>query len=210
VQADSGIPAGAGVLADGILLAAGAGSRFGGGKLLHRLPDGEPIGLRAWRNLRAALNRVTVVVRAGDRDVENLFREAGAIVAICPDAHLGMGHSLACAVGATREARGWVIALADMPCVDPATIRRLASQLAAGAEIVVPFHQGQRGHPVGFAARFGEDLMRLSGDAGARALLRDNASSIVRIEVGDAGVLQDVDTPEDARRLEDSAGRTPR
>lgn len=216
MPADAGTAADAGILPDarilpaGILLAAGAGSRFGGGKLLHRLPDGESIGLRAWRNLCAALEHVTVVVRAGDHDVENLFREAGAVVTICPDAHLGMGHSLACAVRATREARGWIIALADMPCVEPATIRGLASQLAAGADIVVPVHQGQRGHPVGIAARFGEDLMGLTGDAGARALLRDNAEAIVRIEVADAGVLQDVDTREDARHLVTFTERAPR
>ena len=194
------------ILADGILLAAGAGSRFGGGKLMHRLPDGEPIGVRAWRNLCAALPHVTVVVRAGDREVEQMFRQAGAEVAVCADAHLGMGHSLACAIRATHQARGWVIALADMPCLDPATIRRIARELDAGADIVVPVHQGQRGHPVGFAARFGEDLMRLTGDAGARSLLRDNAGTIVRIEVDDAGVLQDVDTQEDARRLDIPGG----
>ena len=130
----------------------------------------------------------------------------GAVVAICPDANLGMGHSLACAVRATREARGWVIALADMPCLDSGTIRSLARQLAAGADIVVPFHQGQRGHPVGFAARFGEELTQLTGDAGARSLLRDHAASIVRIEVDDPGVLQDIDTREDARRLNGATG----
>lgn len=186
----------------GILLAAGAGSRFGGGKLVHRLPDGEALGLRAWRNLCAALPHVTVAVRAGDRDVEQLFRSAGAHVAICADAHLGMGHTLACAVHATPETQGWVIALADMPCVDPATIRTLAERLATGAGIVVPVYLGQRGHPVGFAARFGDALTRLSGDAGARSVLRDHPESIERVEVDDPGVLQDVDTPEDAHRLQ--------
>ncbi len=191
----------------GILLAAGAGSRFGGGKLVHRLADGEPLGLRAWRNLCKALPHVTVAVRAGDRDVERLFRSAGAHVAVCADAHLGMGHTLAFAVNATRDADGWVIALADMPCVDPATIRSIAERLTAGAGIVVPVYRGQRGHPVGFAARFGEALAQLAGDAGARSVLRDHPESIERMEVDDPGVLQDVDTREDVHRLQ--GGGTP-
>lgn len=192
----------------GILLAAGAGSRFGGGKLLHTLSGGERLGVRAWRNLRAALPVVIVVVRDTDRETEAVFRDAGASVVPCADAHLGMGHSLACAVRARRQAAGWVIALADMPSVSPGTIRAVAGRIATGAGIVVPFYRGQRGHPVGFSAGFGEQLIGLTGDSGARAILQGNPQALERIDVDDPGVLQDVDTREDARRLEsgDTAG----
>jgi len=191
----------------GVLLAAGAGSRFGGGKLLHALPGGEPLGLRAWRNLTDALPEAIVVVRGGDRQVEQMFRGAGADVVVCEDAHLGMGHSLACAIRARPAARGWVIALADMPGVSPSTIQIIAEQVVADAGIALPFCRGERGHPVGFPARFGEALARLTGDQGARLILRDNPEALVRIEVDDAGVLEDIDTQEDARRL---AGREAR
>jgi len=186
----------------GLLLAAGAGSRFGGGKLTHRLPDGDALGVRAWHNLRAALPEVIVVVRAGDSQVEEAFRAAGAKVVVCAQAHLGMGHSLACGIRSTREAAGWVIALADMPSVLPQTIRAVVECLEHGARIVVPVYQGQRGHPVGFAAHYGERLEQLTGDSGARTLLQENAEGIVRLEVDDPGVLQDVDTRADAQRLD--------
>jgi molybdenum cofactor cytidylyltransferase len=186
----------------GILLAAGAGSRFGGGKLIHPLSDGTPIGVRAWRTLSAALPEVTVVVRTGDDRVEAMFREVGAAVVLCPDAHLGMGHSLACAVRATASATGWVIALADMPALRPSTIRTIGQRLEQGSGIVVPVHQGERGHPVGFSVDYRERLMNLGGDSGARAILMASAASVERIEVDDPGVLQDVDTREDVGRLE--------
>lgn len=186
----------------GILLGAGAGSRFGGGKLIHPLFDGTPIGVRAWRTLSAALPEVTVVVRAGDVRAEAMFREVGASVVLCPDAHLGMGHSLACAVRATASAAGWVIALADMPAVLPSTICAIGQRLEQGSGIVVPVHRGERGHPVGFSADYRDRLMGLTGDSGARAILKESAASVERIEVDDPGILQDVDTHEDVRRLE--------
>lgn len=189
----------------GVLLAAGAGSRFGGGKLLHPLPDGTPIGVAAWRNLNRVLPFVTVVIRPGDAVLERALLDAGATLARCPDAHLGMGHSLACGVAATPDAKGWVVALADMPAVLPATIESIVRRLIAGAGIVVPVHRGQRGHPVAFSAAYRERLLALSGDSGARSILRNDTDAVVCIDIDDPGVLQDIDTREDAQRL----ARTP-
>ena len=71
--------------------------------------------------------------------------------------------------------------------------------LAAGSALVAPFHHGQRGHPVGFAAEFGPELLSLRGDAGARDLLARHASALTRLDVDDPGILIDVDTPGDLR-----------
>jgi molybdenum cofactor cytidylyltransferase len=185
----------------GVLLAGGAARRFGGGKLLHSLADGTPIGIAAWRNLRAALPRTVVVVRAGDDTLAERFRAAGASVTVSADAEKGMGHSLASGVAATSDAAGWLVALADMPCVDPRTIARIAQAVQDGARIALPVHRGTRGHPVGFDARCRDDLLVLTGDAGARTLLQRHADDVVRLEVDDPGVLQDVDTRADAERI---------
>jgi molybdenum cofactor cytidylyltransferase len=193
------VTTGAGI--GGILLAGGAGSRFGGRKLLHSLPDGTSIGVAAWRNLRAALEHTVVVVREGDDELATLIADAGAPVVRCKDARLGMGHSLVCGVRALEGAGGWVVALADMPRVRPQTIVALAGRLRAGARIVVPVWNGQRGHPVGFAASCRDELLALSADSGARALLERHAADVVRVPVDDPGIVQDVDTKEDAARL---------
>jgi len=187
----------------GILLAAGSASRFGSDKLLHRLANGVPIAVAAARNLRAAIEPAVAVVRPGSPALERALAECGLEVAICPDAAAGMGHSLAHGVRATADAAGWVVALADMPFVAPETVRRVADALAAGAPIAAPCYRGERGHPVGFAARYRAELEQLTGDAGARELLRRDRALVRLIDLDDPGVLRDVDTRADLEGIPD-------
>jgi len=175
--------------------------RFGGRKLLHPLADGTPLGVASLRNLRVAIPRTVAVVRAGDEELLRLLCAEGTPVLECADAVLGMGHSLAAAVAHESSASGWVVALGDMPCIAPRTIALIAQALARGAQIVVPVVAGKRGHPVGFARRFRDQLIALRGDSGARSILSAHAAQIREIEVADAGIVRDVDTPADAQRL---------
>ena len=184
----------------GILLAAGAAQRFGGGKLLHVLPDGTPLGVAAARNLLAAVPDVVAVVRPGDDALAKALAEAGCEVSVCAHAVRGMGASLAHAVAARRDAAGWVIALADMPSIRPATIAAIARAIEGGALLAAPRYQGQRGHPVGIAGRFRDDLLKLDGDAGARDIVAAHSDEIVWIDCDDAGVLLDIDRREDLPR----------
>lgn len=176
-----------------ILLAAGAGSRFGGGKLLHPLEDGVAIAAHAVRHLLAAGLAVTAVVRPGDFPLYEMLEQEGCMVTVCPDAARGMGVSLAHGVAATKDAGGWIVALADMPRIRPETIARVAQALAAGAEIAAPEYQGERGHPVGFGKRFRHDLQALIGDSGARPVVQRNQALVQLIECDDPGVLLDID-----------------
>src|SRR3990167_7895534 len=125
----------------GILLAAGTGSRFGGEKLLHPMPDGVAIAAHAARNLRAAGLEVTAVVRPGDFPLADMLEQEGCIVTVCQEAARGMGTSLAHAVAHDRSAGGWVIALADMPNILPATIKSVVAALGEGALIAAPQYQ---------------------------------------------------------------------
>lgn len=193
----------------GILLAAGAGSRFGGGKLLHPLADGTPVGVAALRNLARVLPRVIAVVRPGDDQLAARLALEGARIIECAEAVDGMGHSLAAAVGADTHAAGWIVALGDMPRVDPRSIEAVAAALTAGARIAVPVHHDKRGHPVGFAASCREALRALHGDAGARSLLQRYAADVVSVEVDDPGILQDVDTREDLAVLAGARHQAP-
>ena len=181
----------------GILLAAGASSRFGANKLLHPLPDGTPIAIASARTLLAALPGALAVVRPGSEPLQKLLREAGCEVTVCPRAEEGMGLSLAHAVAASGTAGGWVVALADMPFIRPDTITAVAARLEAGALIAAPVLCGERGHPVGLSAALREELLVLQGDEGARSVLKRHAVSIQLVEVDDAGIHRDVDTPGD-------------
>jgi molybdenum cofactor cytidylyltransferase len=181
----------------GILLAAGRGDRFGGEKLLAVLPDGECIGASAVRHLLTALTEVVAVVRPHDAALAAALGANGAHIVRCASADEGMGESLACAVQARPDAAGWLVALADMPWIQPETIARVASAVAGGALIAAPFHQGKRGHPVGFGKACYAALTALTGDEGAKAIVAANQDRITRIEVNDPGIRRDIDTRED-------------
>jgi len=183
----------------GILLAAGVGSRFGGDKLLHPLPDGVSIGAQAARNLIAAGLHVVAVVKPGDFPAYDMFEQEGCSVTFCPHAARGMGASIAHGVAFSRRADGWVIALADMPRIKPETIEAVVAALQGGAAIVAPCYRGERGHPVGFGAQFLNDLTRLSADSGARAILDRHKDDIRLIECDDPGVLYDIDRRTDIK-----------
>jgi molybdenum cofactor cytidylyltransferase len=183
----------------GILLAAGTGSRFGGDKLIHPLPDGVAIAAHAARNLIAANLAVTAVVRPGDFPLADMLEQEGCLVTACPSAARGMGASLAHAIGTERAAGGWVVALADMPGIAPATIRAVVEALEAGALIAAPRFERQRGHPVGFGAALLGELLALDGDQGARAVLEKHRESVCLLDCADAAVLYDIDRKADVR-----------
>ena len=185
----------------GILLAGGRATRFGGAKLLALFPGGdiagECIGAAAARHLLAAIPNVIAVVRPGDAALAAALGASGARLIRCVNADDGMGASLACAVRATPNAPGWIVALADMPWVLPSTIARVATAIRDGAPLAAPFYDGRRGHPVGFARACYEDLAALGGDEGAKSIVAAHRDRLVRIDVDDPGILRDVDKPDD-------------
>jgi len=189
----------------GILLAAGFSRRFGAeDKLLQRLPDGRPVALAAAENMVKALPRTIAVLRPENKTLADLLQSAGLTIVFCGEHEQEMADSLAAAVrfaaGFSEADDGFVIALADMPYISPATITTVAARIGSGADIAVPTHHGQRGHPVGFAAKFRNALEKLHGDEGARAILKRHADAIQFIALDDAGIVADIDTPEDLLR----------
>lgn len=191
----------------GLLLAAGRSRRFGSPKLVEPL-DGVPLAVHSARALRAAVDRAVAVIRPDDLALATEFREAGFEIVCCPDAHSGQGASLAFGVRMTGGSTGWLVALADMPCIKSETAQAVAAQLRLGAIIAAPYFRGHRGHPVGFARALGPQLGALTGDAGALALIKAHRHLVVKVPCSDSGILTDIDVPEDLSRL--TASRDPR
>ena len=183
-----------------ILLTAGSARRFGSHKLLARLPDGRYVVEAAAKNLLAGAGRVIAVTGRDDR-LMRVLDDCGCQVVVNADAEEGMGTSIAAGVRASAAAEGWLIALGDMPCVRPDTIVRVLDALNDDTGIVIPTFDRLRGHPVAFAGYLGNELMALQGDIGARGVVAAHADRLRLLPVDDAGVLADIDIPDDLHKL---------
>ena len=188
-----------------IVLGAGRGSRFlGGGHKLARAWAGSTVmGQTVTRALASGLPIKVVTTepllpliapQVARRDIIVLPDAASAPM-------LGMGASISAGVRACFDATGWLVLPADMPMVEPATIRSVAGALRHHA-VAYPQHQGRRGHPVGFAPELLRELVDLKGDEGARRVVARYPAHALDVE--DSGVLMDLDTEEDFTRIEAS------
>lgn len=188
-----------------VVLAAGAGSRFGGGKLTTPWRDGALIDGALASACAAPVRQVTVVTGA-DAKVEAAVRafaerageQARLSVIHCPDHAEGMGATLRAGIASLApDIAGAFVFLGDMPLVPPDVTPTLAAAVRAGAPAAAPTFEGQRGHPVLFAASLFEPLRALKGDEGARQVLRGLGDALALVPTDDPGVLVDIDRPED-------------
>lgn len=121
-----------------------------------------------------------------------------------PDPSRGQLSSLqeALVVLAPRAPQGLLMAPVDQPLIAADTVRRvLEAWSGSGAPIVRPSSLGRHGHPVLFDARVLPELLAADLSVGARAVVRAHAAEVRDVEVTDAGAFDDIDTPEDYRRV---------
>lgn len=182
-----------------ILLAAGNSSRFGSSKMLHRLGNGLSL-LESTVNLYTRVfGNVTVVIRHDCDQLKVLLKSYPVTVIESPNAQEGLSQSIVVAVQAASGEGGFLIGLGDMPFAEPATLRLMKQRIQNSdrASIVAVSMGGRLGNPVWFGQSHRNELLNLSGDIGAKAILKSNPSAITTVEVEDNGIFWDVDTPSD-------------
>jgi molybdenum cofactor cytidylyltransferase len=190
-----------------IILAAGASTRFraaagpnGPTTKLVAFRDGEPLVRRVARAALASRATPVVVVTGHAReDVKATLDDLAVAFVHNPDFATGLATSLKTAVRALPPtARGAVILLGDMPLIAAKLVDDLIAAFDAhpDAKAVAPVFAGQRGNPVLIARALFDHVMKLDGDVGARRLLRAAGEDVVEVDVGDASVTFDVDTPD--------------
>lgn len=190
----------------GILLAAGDGSRLGRPKATVELA-GSTLAERGVALLRDGGTEPVIVV-TGAIPVEL----PGVVTVRNPDWLTGMGSSLATGLRAlaSSDAVAAVIALADQPLVGAEAVRRLIAAYAAGASVAAAAYDGRQRNPVLIGRAHWPAVMELAtGDAGARPFLRDHPDLVMRVECGDTGSPEDIDTPEDLARVTESLLHSP-
>ncbi|MFI5955406.1 NTP transferase domain-containing protein [Cryptosporangium sp. NPDC051539] len=177
----------------GIVLAAGAGRRFGRPKALVEY-DGSRLVDRAVSLLRdGGCDPVLVVSGAAPLTV------AGATVVDNPGWDEGMGSSVRVGLGAASGGAA-VLVPVDTPYLGADAVRRLITAFRAGATVAAATYGGTRGHPVLIAAEHWPAVRETAvGDVGARAFLAANKSLITLVPCDDTGRPDDVDTPDALR-----------
>jgi molybdenum cofactor cytidylyltransferase len=185
-----------------LMLAAGYSRRFGADKRRATLADGRSLLTASLALPCAALDEVWLVLRP-DETPAGLDLPAGVRIVQDPATTRGMGHSLA--AGARRllaesTAQAVAIFLADMPQIRRDSLDALLAQ-ADAERILLPSYRGSRGHPVLFGRSFWPQLAALSGDTGAKSVIQQNPGAVRIVELDDPGLVLDIDTSEDWRRL---------
>ena len=188
-----------------LVLAAGRARRFGSDKRQARLPDGRSLLQAVLQTQLQACDAVIALLRPDDDWGQALCADLGVEVRLVPQADEGMGRTLATGLSAllADEASGVgpprfeaaLVVLADMPAVQVGTVQALIHAFQRHGLPACPWHGGRPGHPRLLPRDRWPALVDLSGDEGARHRL--DWSRACRVEVPDAGVLIDVDTPAD-------------
>jgi molybdenum cofactor cytidylyltransferase len=185
----------------GIVLAAGAASRFGQPKQI--LPwRGEALVRHAARaGLEAGLRPVVVVTGSYADQVQATLGDLPVVIVHNPDWESGQSSSLAAGLRSLPEACGGALfLLADQPQIPASLVRALADRHAETlAPILAPLVDGQRGNPVFFDRQTFGDLLALQGDTGGRALF--SRWPVEWLPWHDASVLMDIDRLEDYQRF---------
>jgi molybdenum cofactor cytidylyltransferase len=182
-----------------IVLAAGKSTRMGGtNKLLMNL-HGKPMVARTVANIAKSAAQPIIVVTGNDGEkIGHALQGLPVSFAANPRYAEGLSTSLKAGLAALPEGiDGVLVCLADMPAVTPAAIAKLVAAFnpVEGRAIVVPVFEGKRGNPVLFAEAYVAEMRGADGDTGARALLSAHAEAVYEVEMDDAGVLADADTP---------------
>lgn len=194
---------------EAIILAAGTGSRFGGGKLLAAYGDGLLLDGALAAAFGAPVRSVTLVtgadaerVAAAARDHAARADQSGRLnIVHAADYSEGMGASLRTAAAALpADAAGVFVLLGDMPRIPAGIFAPLIDAVRAGAPAAAAAFKNKRGHPALIGAGLIPQLLTLRGDAGARAVLKDLGDRLALVEAPDGGVLFDVDERGDLDR----------
>lgn len=183
-----------------VLMAAGFGRRFGGNKLQMEFDGGSSL-------IRCALSAIPgeklerVVVVTQYPEIEKLTRQYGFTP--LPNLHpeIGQSESIRIGLSALSDCDAVMFQVADQPRLQKETVAQLIDFAADHPDRIVGLgHNGRRGNPCIFPARFYPELMALTGDQGGRAVILNHEAELLLLEVSPAQLL-DIDTPQQLENL---------
>ncbi len=185
-----------------VLPAAGASRRMGRPKLLLPFGGGTLVGSVVAALRGGGVEEIVLVTAPGDEDLRAWARDAGVTIAVNPDPDRGMLSTLQEGVAAlSRTDVLLLVTPADLPNLRAETVALLLQRMReTGAPLALPTHRGKRGHPLVIAPALIPEIGTLDPAVGLKQLRDRHEAELLEVEVGDAGVVEDVDTPEDYAR----------
>jgi len=183
------------------MLAAGLARRMGRQKLLLQL-QGKPVVRLSVEHIVSHVEDVVVVTGPEDTAIRQALEGLPVRFAVNPRPQDGQGTSIAAGVAALKPwTTAALIALGDQPRMPAAVVPALLDAFRrSGQAIVAPVYQGVHGTPVLFSSEVFGELRALTGDAGARAVVKVNPERVEAVAF-DIAMPPDVDTPEDYAKL---------
>src|SRR3989454_2400917 len=198
---------------EGLILAAGESSRMGEDKALLAYRGLTFIETILATLRQAGVTRLAVVLGHHADEIQGAVDFTGVDVIVNRDYQQGQTSSLqaglkALGSGAGMSVEAVLLCLVDHPAVPAEVVRALiAAFLATRSPVVIPTSKGQRGHPVLIGRTLFDELLGLSPEAGANSVIRKYREATQFVEVGDAGILLDVDDPATYRSEERRVGK---
>jgi molybdenum cofactor cytidylyltransferase len=182
-----------------ILLAAGQSKRMGELKQLMSFGQSTIVEQAVDNLLGSAVDEVIVVVGYRAEEVMNAIAAKPVKLAINPDYEQGMSTSIIAGLDLVHSGvQGVMLALGDQPLVDSQTINRLIEEFYNHDKgIAVPTYHSRRGHPIIFAIKYKEQLLKLGGDMGGRQIIKDYPDDVLEVAVNSESVIADFDTTDD-------------
>jgi molybdenum cofactor cytidylyltransferase len=183
-----------------VVLSAGESSRMGEPKALLPI-DGQTFIERIVTALKnSGLARIVVVLGFNAAEMRRKIEHLPVEIVVNPNYKQGQLSSLQAAVRhleSDSNCDGMLVHLVDHPYIDPGLVRAMLQRFNDSKKlVVVPRHQGKRGHPVIFSRALFSELLNAPMDEGAKAVVNAHRDETLEIDTEDVGITLDIDTPE--------------
>ena len=182
----------------GILLAAGSSTRFGSDKVLYKLENGDPIGIKAAKKLKQFVDDIKIVLPKQNKQREKHFRTLNFSIIQNSKERPELSMTLKAGISAIQNFDYCIIALADMPFISKETYSSMVNILRSEHfDLVAPSFNNQRGHPVGISSAVMKHFLEIERRVMIKDYFENDQFSKYIFPTDDPGVTHDIDYPSD-------------
>lgn len=183
----------------GILLAAGRSTRMGTPKQLLPFGDKTVIETVVDALLNSRIDDLIVVLGHERKLIAQQIKEKPLSIVVNSDSNSEMLDSLKCGIRELpKTAHAFILALVDQPRLETVTINTLIdSYHESGKKIIIPTHDGHRGHPSLIDSTYSDEILNLGGVDGLKPIVRGHINDTLELEVTQDFIINDMDTQED-------------